>query len=165
MNTSRLEYRPHFLAPDTKKAVSEAAPVTCAHPVRGALTNPTPTHLLRTPPMTNAPTPASRMVSVPVDEYGRLIKVCNGLIGELSDPGTEALAAVYCAERILHGGLTAAPVREEAGAEPDKSLLRPAGWKPTCCYCPPDRCGAPVIMGRQTPCLRAQPQARSGEDQ
>lgn len=59
-------------------------------------------------------TPPIRMVSVPVDEYGRLIEVCNGLIAELSDPGTEALAAVYCAERILH--LTAAPVREEGGA-------------------------------------------------
>ena len=22
------------------------------------------------------------------------------------------------------------------------------------CYCPPDKCGAPVIMGRQTPCIR-----------
>jgi hypothetical protein len=22
------------------------------------------------------------------------------------------------------------------------------------CYCPPDKCQAPIIMGRQTPCLR-----------
>ncbi|QBQ49060.1 hypothetical protein [Brevundimonas naejangsanensis] len=56
------------------------------------------------------------IVSVPAEEYRRLIDVCNNLIGELSDPGTEALAAVYCAERILHIALTATPVREERGS-------------------------------------------------
>ncbi|MEN5147215.1 hypothetical protein [Brevundimonas diminuta] len=71
-------------------------------------------------------TPPIRMVSVPVDEYGRLIEVCNGLIGELSDPGTEALAAVYCAERILHIALTAAPVREEGGAVDADTILEMA---------------------------------------
>jgi hypothetical protein len=48
----------------------------------------------------------------------------------------------------------------EAPAEAGERLLRPAGAKPTRCYCPPDRCDAPVIMGRQAPCLRAQPPAR-----
>lgn len=46
--------------------------------------------------------------------------------------------------------------REESPAEAGERLLRPAGSKPTRCYCPPDRCYAPVIMGRQTPCPRAE---------
>lgn len=28
---------------------------------------------------------------------------------------------------------------------------------PEGCYCPPDKCMAPVIMGRQSPCLRRHP--------
>jgi hypothetical protein len=35
------------------------------------------------------------------------------------------------------------------------SLLHPPGELPPGCYCPPDKCYAPVIMGRQTPCRRA----------
>lgn len=39
-----------------------------------------------------------------------------------------------------------------------KSLLRPAistaDQLPPGCYCPPDKCQAPAIMGRQTPCRR-----------
>ena len=31
------------------------------------------------------------------------------------------------------------------------------------CHCPPDECQAPVIMGRQTPCLRAAPPAAPPE--
>ena len=34
-------------------------------------------------------------------ELERLVGVANNLIGEVEDPGTEALAAVYCAEKIL----------------------------------------------------------------
>ncbi len=52
-------------------------------------------------------------VTVPVEraEYERLICVTEDLIREVSDPGTEALAAVYCARRILDQSamLSAAP--------------------------------------------------------
>ena len=48
-----------------------------------------------------------------------------------------------------------------------RSLLRapitgPGQFGP--CHCPPDECKAPVIMGRQTPCLRAAPPAAPPED-
>ena len=47
-----------------------------------------------------------------------------------------------------------------------RSLLRapitgPGQFGP--CHCPPDECQAPVIMGRQTPCLRAAPAAAPPE--
>lgn len=37
---------------------------------------------------------------------------------------------------------------------PVKSITEVSAEIPGGCYCPPDRCSAPVIMGRQTPCLR-----------
>ncbi len=43
-----------------------------------------------------------------------------------------------------------APAREGVSS----SLLHKAGDRPKDCHCPPDRCGAPRIMGRQMPCLR-----------
>lgn len=33
-------------------------------------------------------------------------------------------------------------------------LLRPTSERPTRCYCPPDRCDAPIIMGRRAGCFR-----------
>ena len=57
-------------------------------------------------------------VTVPVEraEYERLISVTEDLIREVSDPGTEALAAVYCAKRILDQSamLSAAPAPDGA---------------------------------------------------
>ena len=38
--------------------------------------------------------------------------------------------------------------------KPVSSIMEISATIPGGCYCPPDRCGAPVIMGRQTPCLR-----------
>jgi hypothetical protein len=38
--------------------------------------------------------------------------------------------------------------------EPPKSLLRSASELPQGCRCPPDKCMAPRIMGRQMPCRR-----------
>jgi hypothetical protein len=36
-----------------------------------------------------------------------------------------------------------------------RSLLEPVGSvPPPGCHCPPDRCGAPIVMGRQMPCRR-----------
>ena len=55
-------------------------------------------------------------------------------------------------ERLLDAvkDLDAAIKAAEAG-----SLLREPNALPTLCYCPPDKCLAPVVMGRQAPCLRA----------
>lgn len=36
-----------------------------------------------------------------VAEYRRLIDVCEDLIRNTSDPGTEALAAIYCSKAVL----------------------------------------------------------------
>jgi hypothetical protein len=47
-----------------------------------------------------------------------------------------------------------APVGGPLLRRPVKSLAEVSASIPGGCYCPPDRCGAPVIMGRQTPCLR-----------
>ncbi len=57
---------------------------------------------------------------------------------------------------------TLASLASHPPAQPAQSLLRKpvssimeiSATIPGGCYCPPDRCGAPVIMGRQTPCLR-----------
>jgi hypothetical protein len=38
--------------------------------------------------------------------------------------------------------------------EQRRSLLRSPSERPRVCYCPEGKCGAPVIMGRQTPCIR-----------
>jgi len=35
------------------------------------------------------------------------------------------------------------------------SLLRPAGERPTVCYCPPDKCMAPDIHGQRVACMRS----------
>ncbi len=52
---------------------------------------------------------------------------------------------------MFDGWLLAKQVQD---AKMPKSLLRPANEIPKGCYCPPDTCQAPVIMGRQTPCRR-----------
>lgn len=66
-------------------------------------------------------------VTVPVEraEYERLIGVTEDLIREVSDPGTEALAAVYCARRILDQSamLSAAPAPEGGAAPFDREGL------------------------------------------
>lgn len=36
-------------------------------------------------------------------------------------------------------------------------LLKAPSTKAVGCYCPPNTCKAPIIMGRQTPCLRQSP--------
>jgi hypothetical protein len=44
------------------------------------------------------------------------------------------------------------PAEQDAGTP--QSLLREVNARPSKCYCPPNECHAPVIMGRQTPCIR-----------
>jgi hypothetical protein len=38
--------------------------------------------------------------------------------------------------------------------KPVKHISEVSAGIPGGCYCPPDKCQAPVIMGQQTPCLR-----------
>ena len=38
--------------------------------------------------------------------------------------------------------------------KPVRNIHEISATIPGGCYCPPDKCGAPVIMGQQTPCLR-----------
>lgn len=66
-------------------------------------------------------------VNVPREEYERIIGVAEGLIRELSDPGTEAMAAVWCARRILdEAAMLAAAPKAEPVSDPYK--LEPLLW-------------------------------------
>ena len=38
--------------------------------------------------------------------------------------------------------------------KPVRNIAEISAAIPGGCYCPPGECGAPIIMGRQTPCLR-----------
>lgn len=67
-------------------------------------------------------------VTLPVEraEYERLISVTEGLINEVSDPGTEALAAVWCARRILDtAAIHVAAPKAKPVSDPYK-----LGWQP-----------------------------------
>lgn len=59
-----------------------------------------------------------------------------------------------------------ARLTEPIGVKPAGSLLHrllwPANFQLTGCYCNPGHCMAPVIMGRQMPCLDPEKAARSG---
>ena len=46
------------------------------------------------------------------------------------------------------------PAPQSLLRKPVKSISEISAAIPGGCHCPPDRCSAPVIMGRQTPCLR-----------
>jgi hypothetical protein len=79
-------------------------------------------------------------------------------LGEDLDEGRIKDFAVSRDVAVILAALT--PKEAPAATGAGERLLKPTGSKPTRCCCPPDRCDAPVIMGRQAPCLRVQPQAR-----
>jgi len=58
-------------------------------------------------------------------------------------------AALWQAYKARKDAVIAAGMGRTLLREPVKSIT---DFKE--CYCPPDQCGAPVIMGRQTPCIR-----------
>jgi hypothetical protein len=57
-------------------------------------------------------------------------------------------------KRFVHSQLPAPAQPQSMLRKPVSSIAEISATIPGGCYCPPDKCGAPVIMGMQTPCLR-----------
>jgi hypothetical protein len=63
-----------------------------------------------------------------------------------------ASAAEKAARELL--AATSATQPQSLLRQPVRSIAEVSAQIPGGCHCPPDRCGAPVIMGMQAPCLR-----------
>jgi hypothetical protein len=83
-----------------------------------------------------------------IDELRQRMKDANDLWDELGVTSSADMLALTA---------DAQPVARSAPSllrEPVKSIAEVSAQIPGGCYCPPGKCFAPVIMGKQTPCLR-----------
>ena len=101
-------------------------------------------------------------------------KDSDGAWGRIVMPSNAAMTAGEKVSEAIDAALSAPaqPASGEAvglGAsllrQPVKSLRELSKTIPGGCYCPPGVCGAPVIMGQQTPCLRTDTTPPASQEQ
>lgn len=91
------------------------------------------------------------------EEEARTYLAYENAQNNFTDPKPERLAheramvRASVAEKAARA-LLAAP--QSLLRKPVKNISEISAATPGGCNCPPDRCSAPVVMGRQTPCLR-----------
>lgn len=74
------------------------------------------------------------------------------LPGAKVEPGMKLYAAAPAVPQVA----AQQPAAQSLLRKPVKHISEISAQIPGGCYCPPGTCQAPVIMGRQTPCLRRQ---------